>query len=76
MSDWFHSKNLKEHFTPGMVVALHTFGRDLKWNPHIHMLITEGASSRFTQWKKFKYFPFIMLRKKWMTTPMSLSYHH
>ena len=68
MSDWFHSLNLKEYFTPGMVVALHTFGRDLKWNPHIHMLITEGASGRFTQWKKFKYFPFIMLRKKWMTT--------
>ena len=22
---------------------MHTFGRDLKWNPHIHMLISEGG---------------------------------
>lgn len=67
-SDWLYNQNHKEHFTAGMVVALHTFGRDLKWNPHIHMLITEGASGKFTEWKKFNHFPFTMLRKKWMTT--------
>lgn len=67
-SDWFYNQNHKEHFKPGMVVALHTFGRDLKWNPHIHMLITEGASGNFTEWKTFHHFPYVMLRKKWMTT--------
>jgi len=67
-SDWFYNKNHKEHFRPGMVVALHTFGRDLKWNPHIHMLITEGATGNITKWKVFKHFPYTMLRKKWMTT--------
>lgn len=70
-SDWLYDQNHKEHFTAGMVVALHTFGRDLKWNPHIHMLITEGACGKFTPWKKFKHFPFTMLRKKWMTTLLS-----
>ena len=25
----------------GMIATLHTFGRDLKWNPHIHCLIPE-----------------------------------
>ncbi|MFR8618354.1 MAG: transposase [Anaerostipes hadrus] len=24
-------------------MVLHTFGRDLKWNPHIHCLISEGG---------------------------------
>ncbi len=24
-----------------MIATLHTFGRDLKWNPHIHCLIPE-----------------------------------
>lgn len=25
----------------GMISTLHTFGRDLKWNPHIHALVAE-----------------------------------
>ena len=28
-------------YTPGFFAFLHTFGRDLKWNPHIHILIAE-----------------------------------
>ncbi|WP_158569617.1 transposase [Faecalibacillus intestinalis] len=24
-------------------MTLHTFGRDLKWNPHIHCLVCEEA---------------------------------
>lgn len=75
-SDWFYSQNHQENFKPGMVVALHTFGRDLKWNPHIHMLITEGAAGNMTEWKKFKHFPYIMLRKKWMTTLLSNMKEH
>lgn len=35
-------KGLKKYkskikFTPGFFAFLHTFGRDLKWNPHIHI---------------------------------------
>lgn len=68
IQDWLYNQNHSEQFSSGMVVALHTFGRDLKWNPHIHMLITEGASGKFTQWKKLNHFPYVMLRKKWRTT--------
>lgn len=35
----FHKQNKAELFTPGFILVLHTFGRDLKWNPHIHALI-------------------------------------
>lgn len=68
ISDWLLTLNKKEQFTAGMVVALHTFGRDLKWNPHIHMLVTEGAVGNFTKWRKIKFFPFTMLRKRWQAT--------
>ena len=51
---WFYEQNHKENFTPGFISTLHTFGRDLKWNPHIHVLITEGAAGNFTPWKKFE----------------------
>lgn len=29
----------------GIVTVLHTFGADLKWNPHVHLLVTEGGLS-------------------------------
>jgi hypothetical protein len=29
----------------GFVSVLHTFGADLKWHPHVHMLVTEGGLS-------------------------------
>ena len=66
--DWFYELNKSEDFKPGIVSSIHTFGRDLKWNPHVHMLISEGGSGNFTVWKKFDYFPYLMLRKKWQTT--------
>ena len=56
----------------GMVVALHTFGRDSKWNPHIHMLLSESAVGKITKWKDMHHIPFRMLRKRWQTT---LLYH-
>lgn len=61
---WFSSQNKKECFIPGFVSTLHTFGRDLKWNPHIHTLITEGASGNTIVWRHFKHFPYPMLRRR------------
>jgi hypothetical protein len=29
----------------GMVAVIHTFGADIKWHPHVHMLVTEGGLS-------------------------------
>jgi Putative transposase. len=35
-------KMVKE-ITPGLIVILHTFGKDIKHNPHLHCLLTEGG---------------------------------
>jgi len=64
---WFKQKSKLECFVPGIIATLHTFGRDLKWNTHIHMLVTEGAKGRKTEWKVFNHFPYEMLRKRFMT---------
>ena len=48
----------KTKFTPGFFAFLHTFGRDLKWNPHIHILIAEiklGNNDLCIPWKFFDY---------------------
>ena len=57
------SKKLKKYlnkilYTPGFFAFLHTYGRDLKWNPHIHVLIAElklGDDNSIKDWKYFNY---------------------
>jgi hypothetical protein len=29
----------------GIVTVIHTFGADIKWHPHLHLLVTEGGLS-------------------------------
>ena len=42
---------------PGFFAFLHTFGRDMKWNPHIHVLIAELKISgdKIVKWNYFDY---------------------
>lgn len=64
-SSFKRNKNgvLKEYkskikYTPGFFSFLHTFGRDLKWNPHIHVLIAElkiGNDDSCKTWNFFNY---------------------
>ena len=58
----FFNLNHSENFTPGFICVLHTFGRDLKWNPHIHALISEGGAGNFTPWRIVKHFNYSFLR--------------
>ena len=58
----FSKKNKTENFTPGLICVLHTFGRDLKWNPHIHALISEGGAGNITPWRPVKHFDYNFLR--------------
>ena len=65
LKSWFEERNKKEKYTPGIVAVIHTFGRDLKWNPHVHILVTEGAAGESVDWLKVSYIPYDMLRKRW-----------
>lgn len=56
------SENLK----PGFIMVLHTFGRDLKWNPHIHCLLTEGGMTAQGHYKHLNYINYERLRKSFM----------
>ena len=58
----FSKINKTENFTPGLICVLHTFGRDLKWNPHIHALISEGGAGNITPWRPVKHFDYTFLR--------------
>lgn len=59
----FHNINKSKNFVPGFICVLHTFGRSLQWNPHIHCLITEGGFSDDGFWRVVKHFNYTLLRK-------------
>lgn len=48
-----------------MICVLHTFGRDLKWNPHIHMILSEEAIGTSNKWKRFGHINYEGLRHSW-----------
>ena len=51
----------------GMISTLHTFGRDLKWNPHIHALVPELVyDNKKKKIRHVSHFDFESLRKTWM----------
>ncbi|MDE1465932.1 IS91 family transposase [Spartinivicinus poritis] len=50
--------------TPGIFTALHTFGRDLKWNTHVHLSITLGGLTLDHRLWTPLYFPQQSIKKR------------
>ena len=59
-------KKYKYKFMPGFFAFLHTFGRPLNFNPHIHVIIAEGLIDKKHNFKKFNYFNYDALSKRFM----------
>lgn len=72
ISYYFFMQNKSRKFVPGFICVLHTFGRDLKWNPHIHVLLTEGALDSYGLWRPFKYFNYSFLRKSFQMVLLNM----
>ncbi|MCD8508852.1 MAG: transposase [Bacillus sp. (in: Bacteria)] len=68
----FHYNRMskKRQLKVGIITVIHTFGRDLKWNPHIHVLVTEGALDKNKEWRSSEYIPYEYLRKSWQKVLM------
>jgi len=49
----------------GMIQVLQTFGADIKYNPHVHCIVTEGGFDRQWNWIHTYYLPYKFFRKKW-----------
>lgn len=72
ISSWVKELNKKENYKPGFILTIHTFGRDNKWNTHIHCLIAEVLMGNFKIEKKCNFFPFKMLRERFRTVLLDL----
>ncbi|NLN41797.1 MAG: transposase [Clostridiales bacterium] len=49
----------------GMMVGLHTFGATMNFNPHVHILMTEGGLTNDGKMKHVGFIPYEMMRKRW-----------
>ena len=69
---WFKDKYKSQNYIPGIISVLHTYGRDMKWNPHIHTIVTEGAMGNSNIFKKFDYISYDALRKRFQKILLDL----
>lgn len=64
----------KVKYIPGFFAFLHTFGRDLKWNPHIHVLIAEIKIGTDNSCKKWSFFDYNALSLRFQKILLDLLY--
>lgn len=67
--DWAET----EHFRPGIVTVMHTFGSDLKFNCHIHALYTMGGlDTRSGGWRNREYLCSQAIKSRFKTILLAL----
>ena len=65
-ADIIKTQAKKQRFIPGIYLAIHTFGRDLKRNLHIHLSTTvAGLSFDYKRWISKAYFEHQKLKDSW-----------
>lgn len=62
---WFRQRDI----LPAITCVLHTYGRDLKFHPHVHMIVSAGGLCLRSgkSWISQEYLPYEMLKKRWKT---------
>ena len=64
-------KSSDQYFTPsdvihyGLITIIHSFGRDLKRNTHIHAIVSLGGFNKFFHFLNFQYFHAESIDNQW-----------
>lgn len=69
---FYYQRRSKKPIQVGVITVIHTFGRDLKFNPHIHALVAEGALDQNKEWVATGFIPYEYLRKAWQKVLLDL----
>ena len=65
------SRFFKNYFTDsdivhyGLISVIHTFGIDLKWNPHIHAIVSLGGFNKNLEFRKMRHFNVDTIAGQW-----------
>ncbi len=65
INDTISRKHRNGRLTAGAIVVLHPFSKNLNFNPHLHILVTEGGFDRHNKFIRQKFIPYGVLRKTW-----------
>lgn len=71
---WFKQKYKKDNLKPAFISVIHTYGRSLIWNPHIHMILMDGGISKYN-FVKITFFSYASFRKRYMKVLLDLIEH-
>lgn len=71
VNSWFNDKYKKKKLTPGFISILHTYGRNICWNPHIHMILLEGGVNK-NGFIPVNFFAYAAFRKRFMKILLDL----
>lgn len=63
--DYFPKLMRNRHARVGIIVVLHPFGKDMKFQPHLHLIITEGAFDERGNFIKQEFIPARKFAKCW-----------
>jgi hypothetical protein len=64
-NDYFPKLMRKHKARVGVIVIFHPFGKDMKFQPHLHLIITEGAFDRACRFIKQEFVPARGFAKTW-----------
>ncbi len=56
----------------GYIVVLQTAGRSANYNPHLHILLTDGGLRSDGSWQRLGYVPYDLLHRLWQTHVLEL----
>ncbi len=56
------------HVKPSVVMVMHTFGRAMNFNAHVHCIVAEGGFDKNDNWVNVNFFPYNLLKSKWKST--------
>jgi len=65
INDTISSKYRNRRLVAGAVVVLHPFSKNMGFNPHLHILVTEGGFDKKGNFVHQKYINFRTMRKTW-----------
>ena len=60
----------------GSIIVLQTAGRSGTYNPHLHILLTEGGITPQGTWKTVSYIPFELIHRKWQYHLLAMLRQH
>ena len=63
---WARFKEFHSEYITEDIEVIQTAGRASTWNPHLHLLVTEGRLDKEGSWYDGIYLEYETLRKKWM----------